>query len=91
MLDNNDIVGRNVVVSEKLNWEVILDSLFRFNEKVYIFVDLLLRYKLLQTFYNISAANYQEVFKIIRRIVYCYFWLGFRYDIKKYIRTYILY
>jgi len=46
-LDNNDVVGRSVVVSEKLNWEVISDGLLRFNERVYVPADSPLRYKLL--------------------------------------------
>jgi len=64
-LDNNDATNRSVVVNEKLNWKVISDNLFRFNEKVYIFTDSPLRYKFLQTFYNVFAVGYQRVSKTV--------------------------
>ncbi len=45
-MDNNDAVGRNIVTNKKLNWKIISNSLFRFNERVYVFADSPLRYKL---------------------------------------------
>src|SRR6266699_1056482 len=71
-LDNSDVVGRNVVANEKLNWEVILDGLLRFNERIYVSADSPLRYELLQAFYDASAAGHQGVSKTVCRIAYCY-------------------
>ena len=65
LLDNNDTASRNVVANKKLNWEIISNDLLRFNEKVYIFTDLPLKYKLLQTFYNTFITGYQKVFKTV--------------------------
>ncbi len=65
LLDNNDIVDRSVIANEKLNQEVISDDLLRFNKRVYILVNSLLRYEFLQTFHNISTTGYQKVSKTI--------------------------
>ena len=57
-LDNNNVINRNVIANKKLNWKIISNGLFQFNKRIYIFTDSSLKYKLLQTFYNIFAIDY---------------------------------
>ncbi len=56
--DKSNIISLKNGEKLKSNWKIGPNGLLRFNKKIYILAESLLRLKLLQTFYNTFTINY---------------------------------